>query len=162
MNRRTLIVPQLRPPPSQCEGVDFSETFAPVVKSTSLRIFLTICADHGWKVRQMDIKSTYLNGSITKDIYMRQPKGYEEPGKESMVAKLRKGLYGLKQAGHEWYATLRDFLINLGFRRTHSDHSVFVFKHGRSIVILPVYVDNKLLAGNDEHLLDSIQKAISS
>ena len=54
----------------------------------------------------MDIKSAYLNGSITEDIYMRQPKGYKEHGKEAMVAKLRKGLYSLKQAGHEWYATL--------------------------------------------------------
>ena len=54
----------------------------------------------------MDIKSAYLNGSIAEDIYMRQPKGYEEPGKEHLLAKLRKGLYGLKQAGWEWYATL--------------------------------------------------------
>ena len=91
-----------------------------------------------------------------------QLKGYEEHGKEVMVVKLRKGLYGLKQAGCEWYATLQDFLINLGFRWTHSDHSVFIFEHGRSIVILPVYVDNKLLAGNDKHLLNAIQKVIGS
>ena len=101
---------------SQREGIDFSETFAPVVKSTSLCIFLAICADHGWRVRQMDIKSAYLNGTVSEDIYMRQPKGYEEPGREQSLAKLKKGLYGLKQAGREWYATLHDFLIGLGFR----------------------------------------------
>ena len=113
---------------SQREGVDFSETFAPVVKSTSLRIFLAICAEHGWRIRQMDIKSAYLNGTISEDIYMRQPKGYEEPGREHLLTKLKKGLYGLKQAGREWYATLHDFLVGLGFRRTHADHSVFVFE----------------------------------
>ncbi len=76
----------------------------------------------------MDIKSTYLNGTITEDIYMHQPKGYEEKGSKTKIAKLKKGLYGLKQAGREGYATLHAFLIQLGFRRTHTDHSVFVFK----------------------------------
>ncbi len=55
---------------SQCEGIDYSETFTPVVKSASLRVFLAICTRHGWKVHQMDIKSAYLNGSINEDIYM--------------------------------------------------------------------------------------------
>ncbi len=76
----------------------------------------------------MDIKSAYLNGTISEDIYMCQPKGYEEKGSETKVAKLKKGLYGLKQAGREWYATLHTFLIQLGFRRTHADHSVFIFE----------------------------------
>ena len=96
---------------SQCEGVDFSKTFAPVVKSASLRVFLAICMDNGWQIRQMDIKSAYLNGLISKDIYMHQPKGYEESGKEHLLAKLKKGLYSLKQASWEWYTTLRDFLV---------------------------------------------------
>ena len=76
----------------------------------------------------MDIKSVYLNGSISEDIYMQQLKGYKERGSEEKVAKLRKGLYGLKQAGREWYATLHDFLIQIGFCRTHADHSVFIFE----------------------------------
>ncbi len=63
----------------------------------------------------MDIKSAYLNGVLSEDIYMMQPKGYEEKGSEMKVAKLQKGLYGLKQAGWEWYATLHDFLVQLGF-----------------------------------------------
>ena len=107
----------------QCEGIDYSETFALVVKSASLWIFLTICAHHGWRARQMDIKSVYLNGSISEDIYMHQPKGAEDK-----IAKLKKGLYGLKQAGQEWYTTLHDFLIQLGFCHTHADHSVFIFE----------------------------------
>ena len=78
----------------------------------------------------MDIKSVYLNGIITEDIYMRQLKGYEEKGGEEKIAKLKKGLYGLKQAGREWYATLHDFLIQIGFSWTHADHSVFVYQRG--------------------------------
>ena len=108
----------------------------------------------------MDIKSAYLNAPIAEDIYMSQPKGFEEMGRENLVAKLNKGLYGLKQAGREWYATLRDFLITIGFRRTHADHSVFVFERGASIIIIPVYVDDKLLTGNDEKTLDLVQSQI--
>ncbi len=113
---------------SQQESIDYSETFALVVKFASLRIFLAICAQCGWHVRQMDIKSAYLNGVLSKDIYMCQPKGYEEKGSKDKVTKLQKGLYGLKQAGHEWYATLHDFLFHLSLCWTHTDHSVFVFK----------------------------------
>src|SRR6266436_2490008 len=143
-------------------GIDYSETFAPVVKSASLQVFLAICAHHGWHIRQMDIKSVYLNSILSEDIYMWQPKGYEERGSEGKIAKLKKGLYSLKQAGQEWYATLHDFLVQLGFRCMHADHSVFVFEQGPSIVIIPVYVDDKLLAGNNEAMLNSIQSAISS
>ena len=92
---------------------------------------------------------------------MRQPKGYEEKGREDKVAKLLKGLYGLKQAGCEWYATLHDFLVQLGFCQTHADHSVFVFEQGSSIIIIPVYVNDKLLAGNKQSMLDSVQNTIS-
>ena len=110
----------------------------------------------------MDIKLAYLNGLITEDIYMHQPKGYKEKGNEMKVAKLKKGLYGLKQVGCEWYATLHAFLIWIDFRHMHADHSVFVFEWGHSIIIIPVYVDNKLLAGNNECLLDSLQDSIGA
>ena len=79
---------------SQCKGIDYLETFVPVVKSASLHVFLAICACHGWQIRQMDIKSAYLNGVINEDIYMWQPKGYEEMGAENKLAKLKKGLMG--------------------------------------------------------------------
>jgi len=110
----------------------------------------------------MDIKLAYLNGFITEDIYMCQPKGYEEKGSENKIAKLRKGLYELKQVGREWYATLHDFQIKLSFHHTHADHSVFIYACGKSTIIIPVYVNDKLLAGNDDPLLDSIQSSIGS
>ena len=147
---------------SQWEGIDYSETFTPVVKSASLQVFLAISARHGWRIRQINIKSAYLNGVLSEVIYMLQLKGYKEKGSKEKVAKLRKGLYRLKQAGWEWYTTLHDFLVHLGFCRTHSDHSVFIFERGPLTVIIPVYVDDKLLAGNDKEALNSIQNTISS
>ena len=103
-----------------------------------------------------------LRSQEHKHILLMQPKGYEEKGGENKIAKLKKGLYGLKQAGQEWYTTLHNFLIQLGFCWTHADHSVFVFIRGHAIVIIPVYVDDKLLSRNDEALLDSIQDSIGS
>ena len=147
---------------SQHKGIDYSETFTPVIKLASLCVFLAICTQHRWVIHQMDIKSAYLNGSITEDIYMRQLMGYKEKGSETKVAKLQKGLYGLKQAGHEWYATLHDFLIQISFCHTHADQCVFTFQRGKSTIIIPVYVDDKLLAGNDEHVLKLIQASIGA
>src|SRR5260370_11451842 len=93
---------------------------------------------------------------------MCQLKGFEEEGSEDKIAKLKKGLYGLKQARREWYAMLLDHFIKISFRHMHADHSIFVFECGHSLIIIPVYVDNKLLAGNDERLLDSIQDTIGT
>src|SRR5260370_28774550 len=121
----------------QQEGIDYLEMFTPVVKSALLCVFLEICTQHSWKIHQMDIKLAYLNGSISEDIYMHQPKGYEERGSKMKFAKLKKGLYGLKQAGWEWYTTLHTFLIQIGFHHTHADHSVFIFEQGQSIIIVP-------------------------
>ena len=97
---------------------------------------------------------------LSEDIYMLQPKGYEEKGSKEKVAKLWRGLYGLKQAGQEWYTMLHDFLVQLGFHHTHADHSVFIFKQGLLTIIIPVY--DKLLTGNNEAMLDSIQNAIGT
>ena len=82
----------------------------------------------GWNVFQMDTKLAYLNAPITKDIYMSQLKGFKEVGREDLVAKLNKGLYGLKQASREWYGMRHDFLISISFCQMHADHLVFVFK----------------------------------
>ena len=99
----------------------------------------------------MDIKSAYLNGVVVEEIYMHQPKGYEELGKEHLLAKLRKGLYGLKQAGHEWYATLHKFLISCQESRSKSSDSPPIGirggNRGRSVptgVRMTVYEDRGL------------------
>ena len=96
-------------------GIDYPEMFTPVIKSVSLQVFLAICAQHGWHIQQMDIKLAYLNGMLSEDIYMLQPKGYKEKGSENKVAKLRKGPYGLKQVGQEWYNMPHDFPVHLVF-----------------------------------------------
>jgi len=88
---------------SQVEGVDFSETFAPVAKFNTIRIILALAAAMGLEIHQMDVKTAFLNGELDVVIYMEQPEGFVQKGREHLVCKLRKTLYGLKQSGRAWY-----------------------------------------------------------
>ncbi len=100
----------------QVEGVDFNETFAAVAKFTTIRCMLTIGAAMDLEIHQMDVKTTFLNGELEEDIYMDQPQGFVQDGKEHLVCKLKKSLYGLKQSPRAWYQCIDMFF-------THEDFS---------------------------------------
>ncbi len=82
-----------------------------MVKSASLWVFFMLCAKLSFRTQHMDITSAFLNGVLNETIYMHQPKGFEVPGKEAWVWKLKKALYGLKQGGCEWYHCINEFLM---------------------------------------------------
>jgi len=124
----------------QKEGIDFNETFAPVIKHTSIRILLGLATVLNWEVHQMDFVTAFLNGCIEENIYMKQPVGYED-GTER-VCKLNKSLYGLKQAPRQWNIELDSSMKRLGFQRIQADHSVYK----RRNLIVAVYVDDCILA----------------
>ena len=88
---------------AQKYGVDYEETFAPMVKMPTVRIILTLSTAQGWKFFQLDVKSAFLNGDLYVKIFMNQLEGFIVKGKESFVCKLKKSLYGLKQAPRAWY-----------------------------------------------------------
>ena len=113
---------------SQIEGVDYTNTFSPVVSSASLRAVLTIAASEDMEIHCMDIKTAFLHGKLEEDIYMRQPEGYEMPGMEHKVLKLRKSLYGLKQAPKCWYQNLNGFLLQRGYTRNGYDSCVYIVR----------------------------------
>jgi hypothetical protein len=99
---------------SQEAGIDYVETFSPVAKYVSIRALLAIAVETGMSVHQMDVKTAFLNGVLDEEIYMDQPEGYVIAGKESLVCRLKKSLYGLKQAARCWNRTLDRF--RKGFR----------------------------------------------
>ena len=99
---------------SQEEGVDYGETFAPIARLEGVRMLLTYAAHKGFKVYQMAVKSTFLNGIFDEEVYIEQPKGFVDPNKD-MVCKLHKALYGLKQAPRVWYERFSNYLIQIGF-----------------------------------------------
>ena len=88
---------------SQKEGLDYKETFAPVAKFASIRTLLALAAHQDYEVHQMDVKTAFLNGDLDVDLYMQQPEGFLVAGQEELVCKLRKSIYGLKQAGRAWF-----------------------------------------------------------
>ena len=81
---------------TQKEGIDYEETFAPVARYTSIRMVLALVAIKKWKLHQMDVKTTFLNGVIEEEVYLEQPLGFETHDRETHVCRLKKALYGLK------------------------------------------------------------------
>ena len=94
---------------SQEESIDYGENFSPVARLEGVRTLLAYVAHRGFKVYQMNVKSTFLNGIIDEEVYIEQLEGFVDPSKRDMVYKLHKALYGLKQAPRAWY---KDFITN--------------------------------------------------
>jgi hypothetical protein len=110
---------------AQVVGLDFEETFAPVASLESIHILLAYVAHHLFKLFQMDVKSTFLNGPIKEEVYVKQTPGFEDDRYPDHVYKLSKALYGLKQAPRAWYECLRDFLISNAFMVGKADSTLF-------------------------------------
>lgn len=140
----------------QEEGIDFDETFSPVVKPATIRMVLNLALNRGWEMKQLDVKNAFLHGSITEDIYMHQPPGFVDKKHPHHVCKLEKALYGLKQAPRAWNARFSSFMTKLGFVTTKSDASLFVYKHKGDLAYLLLYVDDIILTGSSSLLLQNI------
>ncbi len=111
---------------SQIPGIDFNDVFSPVVKHSSIRTLLSIVAMHDYELEQMDVKTAFLHGELEEDIYMEQPEGFVVPGKENLVCRLKKSLYGLKQSPRQWYKRFDSFMLSQKFRRSNYDSCVYV------------------------------------
>lgn len=142
----------------QVPGVDFGETFSPMVKATTVRLILTLAVTFGWPVQQLDVNNTFLNDYLQEVVFMRQPEGFEDPTKPSHVCKLVKALYRLKQAPRAWFDRLRDTLLKWGFQSSRCYVSLFYLKTSSLTVFVLIYVDDILITGNDlAYLTDFIK-----
>jgi hypothetical protein len=110
---------------SQVEGIEFGETYAPVACFESIRIILAYATHHNFLLQQMDVKSSFLNGPLKEEVYVKQPPGFEDLNFPNHVYKLHKALYRLKQAPHAWYEHLRESLLDHGFEVGQIDPTLF-------------------------------------
>ena len=138
----------------QVEGIDYSETYAPVAKMNSIHLVLSLVASQHWSVYQMDVKSAFLHGDLHEEIYMEQPPGFVQDS--SLVCRLRRSLYGLKQAPRAWYEKMDNFLLSIDFARCHSDPTVYIQKEGTDLLILVLYVDDLILTGSSSSMIQSV------
>ena len=147
---------------TQVYGVDYTETFAPVAKLASLRTILALAAHEDWPIEVFDFLSAFLNGDLDEEIFMQLPSGtLDESDTRRLVAKLRKAIYGLKQAGRTWYQMLYQALIDLGFKRAKYDHGVFYARTTGGVIILAIHVDDCTITGTSQKLLDHYKDVIS-
>ena len=123
-------------------GIDYKETFAPVVQMQSLRPPLALSVINNWKSFQVDVKTAFLYGTLEEDIYMKQPKGFIKEGQEHLVCKLKKSLYGLKQAPRVWHEEIKGTLISIGFKQCTCDNGIFVISDKDRYMVLAMWVDD--------------------
>jgi hypothetical protein len=130
----------------QQEGIDFDDAFAPVARIESVRL-LALSTQEGWHVHHMDVKSAFLNGDLKEEVYVHQLLGFAIPGKEGMVLRLRKALYGLRQAPRAWNAKLDSTLKRMGFMPSPHEATIYRRGNGENALLVGVYVDDLVITG---------------
>jgi transposase InsO family protein len=125
---------------TQKGGIDYRETFSPVSKKDSLRIIMALVAHYDLELHQMDVKTAFLNGSLEEDIYMDQPEGFSIKGKEHLACKLKKSIYGLKQASRQWYLKFHNTITSFGFKENTVDRCIYLKVSGSKFIFLILYV----------------------
>lgn len=144
---------------NQQKGIDYDETYAPVVRYTSIRFLLAMAVKYDLAIYQMDAVTAYLNGDLNERIYMSQPIGYDD--NSGRVCRLRKSIYGLKQSGRAWNEKLNRVLIDIGLKRGDVDQCIYHRISENKMIFLTIYVDDVLIFTNDIDQLNHVKRELS-
>jgi hypothetical protein len=140
----------------QQPGLDYSETFSPVVKPATIRTVLTVAVMQGWSLRQLDVNNVFLHGNLHEIVYMSHPPGFQDTTTPHHVCRLNKAIYGLKQAPRAWYSALQQAILKLGFHNSKADPSLFIYHSATILCYLLVYVDDLVITGNTPSFLTHV------
>ena len=146
---------------SQVYGIDFDETYAPVVKFTSIRVFLAKAILMKMTIHQMDVVTAFLNAPLDEDIFMRQAPGFAETGKEHLVCKLKRSIYGLKQSPRQWNKVIDEFLRNEGFKVIDADCCIYMKNRDSKTIMVSLYVDDLMIASNCNTLCSNLKASLN-
>ena len=145
---------------SQKFGVNYNETFSPVVRYETIRMIFAVAAEFELHLHQMDVSTAYLNSVLEDEVFMIQPKYFVDEKFPNHVLKLKKALYGLKQSGRQWNQKLNRLLQGIGFQSCTSEPCVYIKHSEKDFNIIAVYVDDLLLASSCLTELKDIKLAI--
>jgi Reverse transcriptase (RNA-dependent DNA polymerase) len=145
---------------SKTYGIDYDETFTPVAKMSTIQTLISLAANEGWKLHQLDVKNVFLHGDLLEEVYMEVPPDFGTKQIVGKVCTLKKSLYGLKQFPRVWFDRFRKAMIGMWYRQTNADHTIFFRRHGAHITVLAVYVDDKIISGNDESEIALLKKKL--
>lgn len=145
---------------TQKYGVDYDEVFAPVVKQVTFRALFSVASQKGLLIKHADVKTAYLNGDLQETVYMRLPPGVKTDG-ENVVCRLRKGLYGLKQAARIWNHKLDNTLTQMGFKPSKNDSCLYVRRSKGKTAYIAVYVDDFVIVCESEREYEDIIKQLN-
>ena len=111
-----------------------------------------------FKLYQMDVKSAFLNEFLNEEVFIEQPKGFQDPHFPNHVLRLKKALYGLKQAPKAWYDRFTTYLLDHGFKRGQANRTLFVKRDEKFLLIAQVYVDEIVFGSTNNHLAQEFSK----
>lgn len=145
----------------QEQGIDYSETFSPVVKQATLRVILSLAVHFNWPFQQLYVTNAFLHGILQETIYMIQPPGFVDSHFPHRVCQLHKSLYGLKQAPRAWFERFFQYLLSLGFQTSYADPSLFFRHHDCTITIILLYVDDLIITWNHSPYISTLITQLS-
>ncbi|KAK4406569.1 Retrovirus-related Pol polyprotein from transposon RE1 [Sesamum angolense] len=147
--------------PAGKQAIDYFDSFSPVAKTVTVRIFITVATAHGWPLLQLDVNNAFPHGQLDEEVYMFPPEGYTKANAR-LVCRLRKSLYGLKQASRQWNIELTSKLESYGFKQSPHDHCQFIMRTDSLFLALIVYVDDVLLTGNSMAALTDVKQYLDN
>ena len=148
---------------SQIPGVDYGETYAPTARPETIRLIFALTAQFNCALQQMDVKSAYLHSEIEEEVFLEQPKGFQQVGdnNQHLVCRLKKSIYGLKQAGHNWNKNLNGWLLSQGFKRSECDRCLYYRREGQDFEYIVIWVDDIVICGSNSERVSELKQAFS-
>nr|GEX67606.1 hypothetical protein [Tanacetum cinerariifolium] len=142
---------------TQTPGIDYEETFSPVVDIRAIRILIAIAAYYDYEIWQMDVKTAFPNRYLNEEVYKEQPDGFVNSKYPNRVCKLKRSIYGLKQASRQWNKRFDDEIKRFGFTQNYDEPCVYIKSSGSNITFLILYVDDILIMGNSITMLQTVK-----
>lgn len=144
---------------SQIPGIDFDDTFSPVVKLTTLRMFIALAAVKNLELEQLDVTTAFLYGNLEEEIFMQVPQGVTVPADlPRPVCRLQKTLYGLKQSPRAWYSRIDTYLKELGFGSLNADSNVYIKQEDVNFLALAIYVDDIIILSSSWRMIFELKE----